>query len=974
MKILSTITYTHFFFLFLLGSCLSGPFSWAQNDRDDGVHKFLHDLPTVQIWIDSLEQGTIHNLKQHQFQSIPNFEMEVIEASYWVQFSLKNKQAIPQRWWLHTSVFDSLTLYSVTESDTLEQHFGLLVHYDEQQKHQFRTLQKEKYGIGIELSPLQEQQFYLRIKSMVRFESTFKKIQLYNTDQYGPKQSVWPLLFHAVFFGILIFIALFSFIQFLQNKDFSYWYYALYLLLSSIYFWWKFEKSNSFLNVLFTDSPEWYYYWEIPMSMGIYITYILFVIHFINAKQEIPLVYKLLKISIGVLIIYLLLDRMILLPIGFSFSWEVYFMLRILFVCFGMVAFYLVVTANTKLSFYLISGSLVMLIGTLCTGYFSKSMTQHYWQGWDIPLLPIQVATLIELIFFSTGLGYKARLLVKEKVKMTQNLALEQLEKEKVRESQEQLSQWFTNISHEFRTPITIANGLINQIKVQPTFHLQKRLNIIQRNIQSLETLVTQLLDLSKLESGVLVVKKEQNDIIKYLGYLTESFHSIAFEKKINLSFYSKIASHVMPYDVEKLKKILCNLLFNALKFTPEYGKIIVITEVVSIEQTREWLRKNNPPNQLVIGAIQSVPNYLQIIVKDSGIGIDAKQLPHIFDKFYQVTSLHPQTEGTGIGLSLTKDLVVLLDGLLHVESSPKWGSTFSIFLPIETVSISKKNISKDNEKIITLQEAPLSSRSSKRQTETIKNSQKPLLLIVEDNADVIYYIKSCTQDTYTILEARNGIEGQKVALEMLPDIIVSDVIMPGMDGYALCKALKQDIRTSHIPFLLLTAKVKQADKQRGLEAGASAYLTKPFEKEELLLRLQNLLLWKKQLQAYLKKDAHHRSLQPQSDSSNLELQFIQQVNEKIYQHLDDETFKAIQLARAMAMSETQLYRKLKATTNQSIAQYIRSIRLKEAYELLETTDLAIGDIASKVGFRQLSHFSKVFHKQYNKRPSELRK
>ena len=554
------------------------------------------------------------------------------------------------------------------------------------------------------------------------------------------------------------------------------------------------------------------------------------------------------------------------------------------------------------------------------------------------------VGFLLTLLLFGVVLGVRSNAVKNEK------LVLEQ-KAERLRELDRFKSRFYTNITHEFRTPLTVIRGMAGQIREDI-----KVKTLIQRNSDRLLKMVNQLLDLSKLESNTLTIKWIRGNVIPYLQYLTESCHSLAENKKLNLAFFSQEEVLIMDYDETKLQQILINLLSNAIKFTPEFGSVKVITSQV--------IEKGEP--------------FLTIKVTDTGQGIPQEKLPHIFDRFYQTNdSSTRQSEGSGIGLALVKELVHLLAGRVEVRSELGKGSTFKVLLPIRqevdtmdavehSTIVSEASI--ESTKVPAERESPPvpASRAG------IVLKDKPQVLIIEDNADVTEYIISCLSSDYSMQTARNGKEGLEKALESIPDVILSDVMMPEMDGFEVCQRLKNDRKTSHIPIVLLTAKATQADKVAGLKHGADAYLTKPFDKEELLIRLQNLARQSKRLQERLTNPV--KTEDPVSELESREAAFLQELHQIIDTNMEDEQFGTQRLCRAIAMSRTQLHRKLKALTNQSTASYIRSRRLQKAKNLLESTNLPIGEIALRVGFKDFSHFSRSFHKEFGAKPSETRK
>lgn len=510
----------------------------------------------------------------------------------------------------------------------------------------------------------------------------------------------------------------------------------------------------------------------------------------------------------------------------------------------------------------------------------------------------------------------------------------------------------YTNITHEFRTPLTIILGMAKQIRDNPSKQLEKGLNMIQRNGQDLLNLVNQMLSLSKLESGNLEVQQVQGNFITYIQYLVESFQSLAASKSIALHFITKKESLVMAYDAEKIKSILSNLLSNAIKFTPENGQIDV--EIHSIGSDK-----------------------INLSVRDTGQGIQKNKINHIFQRFYQIDDSSTRTgEGTGIGLALTKGLVELLGGKIEVNSQIGVGTIFIVTLPrpqITTALMPHSGIvSKHYPPAATVPKAMISTATT--------NADLPMVLIVEDHEDVVSYLSTCLEGKYDIKVARNGQEGIDKALALIPDLIISDLMMPEKDGFELCEHLKTDTRSSHIPIILLTAKADIQSRIAGLRFGADDYLAKPFHEEELAIRVENLLKIREQLRTYYTSPDF---LTPQKDNkatpsvafSVQEEAFLKQVIAHIEKLIDQPDLTAEKLADLMFMSYANLYRKLKALTGMNVGEYIRHIRLQKAAALLKSSpDLSISQITLEVGFVTLAHFSREFKKVYGLSPSKFRK
>jgi signal transduction histidine kinase/ligand-binding sensor domain-containing protein/DNA-binding response OmpR family regulator len=524
-------------------------------------------------------------------------------------------------------------------------------------------------------------------------------------------------------------------------------------------------------------------------------------------------------------------------------------------------------------------------------------------------------------------------------------------ESERLKEINQLKNTLFTNITHEFRTPLTVIKGMTDSIKSNLQTNkqdgLEKSLDMIERNSDNLMRLVNEMLDLAKIESGNMELQLAQSDVIPFLKYLSESFSSFAEENQISLTVYSEIDSLLMDFDANKLTSIISNLLSNAIKFTSKLGKIIVhINRVEHYEK-----------------------DCLLIKVKDSGIGIAEEELQNIFSRFYQAdNSTIRKSEGTGIGLALTKELVDLMHGTIEVKSVLDKGSEFNVFIPISRKATVSKHI-----QVAKMAHHPISKQPTEISSDTVESqSDLPLLLIIEDNVDVAHYLKTCLKNKYETLHAINGIDGIEMALEKIPDIIISDVMMPGKDGFEVCETLKTDERTDHIPIIMLTAKASIEDRITGLARGADAYLAKPFNKEELFTRLDQLLNVRAKLINKIQKEGFNTLLKKRTKDPKL--QFLQKIGKLIHKDISNSEFGSEDLAKQLLISESQVYRKIKAITGKSTAVYIRSIRLKYAKGLLKHSEKTVSEVAYEVGFNDPSWFSRVFKEEFGYSPSSTSK
>lgn len=544
---------------------------------------------------------------------------------------------------------------------------------------------------------------------------------------------------------------------------------------------------------------------------------------------------------------------------------------------------------------------------------------------------------------------------------------LEHAEAERLKGMDEFKNRFFTNITHEFRTPLTVILGMAERLTAdgerRTERELQDNLTLIKRNGQSLLRLINQMLDLAKLESGKMQLYLVQGDVAVFAQYLTESFRSFAEGKKIELHFDSSpspvealakegLAPHALPlaYDPEKIQAIVSNLLSNALKFTPESGQVYV---------QAGWLGEGEH-------------SVFELCVRDTGPGISPEKLPHVFDRFYQAPT-GGEWAGSGIGLALVKELAKLMGGTVRAESQMGAGAVFTVTLP----ALFAEAPAATNEPSA----MPLFSQKNTPRPEPVPtatgsdNPDKPLLLLVEDNDDVRQYLAQCLRDHYQLIESADGQAGIERALEQVPDLVISDVMMPKKDGFELCHTLKHDERTSHIPIVLLTAKADVASRIEGLTRGADDYLAKPFERLELLARVRNLLDNRRRLQARYGRSFLAEGAAPDApdEVAVVEDVFLQKLRDIVAEHLNDAAFDMNRLSRAVGMSHSQIFRKLKALTGRSPSNFIRSVRLHHARHLLETTALTAAEIAYETGFTSPAYFSTTFLEEFGKTPTEAR-
>lgn len=551
----------------------------------------------------------------------------------------------------------------------------------------------------------------------------------------------------------------------------------------------------------------------------------------------------------------------------------------------------------------------------------------------------------------------------------------------KLKEMDRVKSRFFANISHEFRTPLTLIIGPLEQmLSGSRGEEEEKKLRMMLHNSRRLLYLINQLLDLSKFDAGKMKLQTCRLDIVPFLKGITSTFESMAHQKQLDISFQS-VEEHIALYiDIGKIETVMCNLLINAIKFTPTGGNITV-------------------------NVVKSKEGYVEISVLDTGIGIPTDQLEHVFDRFYQVEE--PTTgnrgklpfggpggrdmQGTGIGLALSREMVLLHHGTLEARSrdGQERGIGFVVRLPMgkvhlqpdEIITISEEIISSNkSEEVASLytvsengndrEDFPSNDEEGNGITGEMDSGAREIILVVDDNAETRQLIRSALASLYEVKEAADGDEGARMAKKIIPDLVVSDIMMPGIDGYGLCRDLKTDIKTSHIPIILLTAKASEENIIQGLETGVDEYITKPFSTKILAARVKNLIDLRRQWQQKMQREM---SFQPADvQVSSMDQKFLKEVQGVIEANLADEFFNVDQLGKKLYMSRTTLYRKILALTGQTPREFIKAIRLKRGAQLLKARFGNVTEVALEVGFSSTTYFSKCFKEKFQQLPSDF--
>ena len=597
-------------------------------------------------------------------------------------------------------------------------------------------------------------------------------------------------------------------------------------------------------------------------------------------------------------------------------------------------------------------------------GYLSRVATQQVVMYGGLVIL-LLVAGLLLVVYKS--LRSKNRLnreLSEQKKQLEEQRDKLEEQRDKLEEQRDQLIQlshqleeathaklvFFTNISHDFRTPLTLVADPVEHLLADKTLNgdQHRMLMLIQRNVNILLRLVNQILDFRKYENGMMEYTPVPVDILSSFEGWNESFLAVVRKKHIHFSF-DKLADtdyHTLA-DVEKLERIYFNLLSNAFKFTPENGKVTVRLSPLTKEDGR-WIR---------------------FTVANTGSMISVEHIRNIFDRFYRIDMHHA---GSGIGLALVKAFVELHKGTISVESDEKQGTIFTVDLPMQTCEVT---VSVDSPLYSSIGASVSSALNNaqvaeEEETERDYDSSKPSVLIIDDNADIRSYVHSLLHADYTVIEAVDGSEGIRKAMKYVPDLIISDVMMPGIDGIECCRRLKSELQTCHIPVILLTACSLDEQRIQGYDGGADSYISKPFSSQLLLARVRNLI------------DSHRRLKQffgdgqtlAKEDVCDMDKNFVEKFKSLLDAKLGDSNLNVEDLGKDMGLSRVQLYRKIKSLTNYSPNELLRIARLKKAASLLASSDMTVAEIGYEVGFSSPSYFTKCYKEQFGESPTDFLK
>jgi signal transduction histidine kinase/ligand-binding sensor domain-containing protein/DNA-binding response OmpR family regulator len=552
-----------------------------------------------------------------------------------------------------------------------------------------------------------------------------------------------------------------------------------------------------------------------------------------------------------------------------------------------------------------------------------------WWQTW--------IAMLVYLLIIVLAIYYFRKNTIIS-VNLKNELWREHLEKQKSEELNQLKNQFYTNVSHELRTPLTLIIGPLKQLITDGLLSLQ--LETIYRNANRLKILVDQILDFSKVENHMMKINQTECDVVSFTKNILRNFSDFAGQKNVSLNFLSNVSVCKVLIDEDKMEKILTNIISNAIKNTPDDGKVTTLLSV-------------NYDN-----------SKLNIKVTDTGWGISPEEIDHIFDRFYTPTNVLLARQGTGIGLNLTLKLIKLLNGALNVSSKPDEGATFIIDLPVKISDVNFNEIevclSENNRNLSQLQKPVIDIKSFQHEY---------TILIIDDNMDICTYIESILNNEFNVIWENNSVEALNHVNKYLPDLIISDVMMPELDGFELCRQVKSDLRFSHIPLILLTAKVGVEDQVTGYDTGADDYILKPFEGEILKARVKNLIRQIEKLrQHFIGRDG---VINHKVQANALDIIFMEEILNTLREQYVNPEFNVNLIIEKTGMSRSVFYKKFKALSILSINDLVKNFRLNKAAELLSGGHYTVSQVAYECGFSDPAYFSKVFKEYYKVSPKD---
>jgi len=898
-------------------------------------------VPFLEVFADPNNHILPDAIVDQPFSRLDVLKVEPNIHTYWVRGSLQNHLNQNSKWRLH--LFDNwceeVVIFTKmdTSPNTWAQSRSGYMHPSSGDKKSNQQLAHLPNSFQLELLPNTTTQIYIRYTKVMRLDlhlNLFLEpiIAAANQQVSDHKHSYYTLAIMGMFF----ILSIYHFIVFWMVRDMTYLYYALYGMTAVVATTVDDEHLLVLYDLFYTNNTAlqpWIFMWSGPLVI---IFYTLFTRTFLNTSSQYPILDRALRfmvwmlvITLGVVSVNFVLTGRQYIP-GLRFEYQ-FIIIAVIFV----LILYKILQHRRKSEMFYVWG-IGILLAILLPRYIIQllGMNDNWIIDWHLPISNIQLGILAELLLFAVGIGYRTRTM--------------QLEKQRIEEIDGLKSRFFEDISHEFRTPLTLIMGPLQQLQTKLKSPAdQSIISLALDQAKRLLGQVNQVLSLSKLEARQVALKVGEQNIIAFAKGIFYSFESLADAKKISLKSNINVDAIPLYFDHSKMESIISNLVSNAIKHTPEGGEISL--------------------------TINDYKQEIEISIIDSGIGIETSDIPNVFNRYYSVGNQNQvSADGYGIGLALVRELVRLHHGQVSLSSEIGKGSAFTLRFQKGRQHFKDQDMDSnldysievpDHAKSETL--VDLSHVVDKTKTDL------PELLIIDDNADVRNFLRILLTDHYIISEAEDGVKGIQVATEQLPDLIICDVAMPLKDGYEVCNELKNTIATSHIPIILLTAKAEQEQRIEGLLKGADAYLTKPFDSEELKIRITNLI----QQRETLKKKWTSTSEDPDPIETHapLDQEFLNSVLEFIKVNMSREDLDVEMIGREIGLSSRQLNRKLKALTDKTGSQLISHTRLKEAANLLKKDSHTIAEITYATGHTSSSYFSTVFRKEYGVTPSQYR-
>jgi signal transduction histidine kinase/AraC-like DNA-binding protein len=922
------------FFLFLRATtCLGQDFVISENI------KLPYNLtPAVSVFEDATAQLSFEEVKKQHFtkNNTSRILHPFANQATWLKIALKNTTSADTTWYFYIDnpLVRKTTFFIENQADSAV--------FEVFKSRKVNNLKSPYFQINLKQG--ESKNFYFKFESQ---RGVYLILKLHNSDSFEKYKDSSKISF-GFMSGLtwMVMFIVFS-VGFLIIKDSKSRAYAIYTFIRGIGFWSSTIVLGSLMSADSMVSERITF-----VLMSLYPLISAFLALYILPFAQLPKWVK--NTSWGFIVVNLLLLIYLFVAYGPTSLKSLVILTIISHLFFYSVYIYTLVKKINQYPYYAIPfllgnfGNLILNARVLGIIHFDNLVELAV------------VLAVIEVAVYVYYLSHIFRESVKNQAEKLRNLGFEAEKATKLEELDKLKTRFFTNISHEFRTPLTLLVGPIEDL--QKKYPQEGIISVMQRNLQRLQILINQILDLSKLEAGEMKPQLQEVDLTHFLNQLFASFESLAQSKHIIFNHSQPSEPQLALYDIDKLEKIVTNLLSNAFKFTPENGRVMV------------KITTSLPPKKRELNTQSKIPPLgsrgLVLSIQDSGIGIDAARLPYIFDRFYQVEE-HNNHEGTGIGLALVKELVDLLGGTIEVVSQKGKGTTFTLVLPFEPLE-KLSNPVPQFEKKQNVSESLMRTDSSIVQS--INAGGQPIMLVVEDNADLRNYIRSIFENQYQLIMAVDGEDGLSKTIEFIPDVVISDLMMPKLDGLGFCEKLKTDERINHIPVVMLTAKATIADRLIGLEKGADDYLSKPFNKEELTVRVSNLVHQRALMRS--KYSTQTTAIIPMVEPPHeptLDELFLQKAKAVIDKHLDQSGFDVEEFAENMNLSAVQLRRKIKAITDQTATEFVRNYRLEIAAELLKKGEKTVSEIAYQVGFESMPYFSKVFQEKYGKTASEWR-